>query len=944
MRTWVLLLTFLLVGPFLSAQEICSNGIDDDGDGLIDLNDKENCSCALSSTLTSLLPNPSLEDFDSGQIGCTSQQPGGRPDAVNQANCLTGWHRASLGTTDAWNAFTLTGAGPFFPTKIPLPLPSGTGVAGFWVGVHDSPDASFTNGDGTRTSQYREYLAACLVDGQRMEPGQPYRLTFSLGFMEPQLATDDSTVVDIRSPESVELSIYGVQECGQLNFGAFYSCPEASKATGYELIANVTVTGSAGNWTFKEVDFISPGSYAGFAIGGSCAPDNTRPDGGNYRNYYFIDDLILNKPASFAQPVAGPVQVDGLTVCEDITLTGQARTGATYQWFRNGVAIAGATSPVLEIPGGAGADGTYIMRVSTAQGCALTEPVVVQRPVLSDHFADAAAICGGQESVELRPRRFTGATFRWSDGSTGSSLTVTEAGTYSVTVNESCVEHTEEITVKKALPFTYSVIQEPAVACAGDTVAIHVSSNAFAPRYYFRDMTTGASLPATGGTLRVVAGEVEEILAFVGDDCGLESRILTVKSGIPFETPVAEIVPISCSGTGSISLAAGRGSAIVYDWRNATGESVGDGSSLLSVTRGGTFTVTLEDDTHCPLTLSYTVEELPAVTATVVVEEATCSRGGGIEVAAVSGTGPFRYRWFYNGAPDLLQENVAARTQLAAGSYAVEVTDARGCTYREDVEIAGGKPLNVTARATFADCTDTYSGMIEVNPSGGVWPYRFELAGYPAQSTPVFTGLAAGTYRVQVTDAMGCSSAAEVVTLEEVPVLDLGPDHHVSPGESVALELRDGPLDPAAGTLTWHPMPDAGCDGDCGSLTVSPRYTTEYRVSYTTLQGCTVTDYVTVHVADDPRVYVPNAFSPNGDGDNDEFRVYLGTGVGALTNLMVFDRWGELIWKRSDDRDEAWDGTFRGKPLSAGVFAYVGQVRLDNGTLLPLKGSVTLIE
>ena len=400
MRTWVLLLTFLLVGPFLSAQEICSNGIDDDGDGLIDLNDKENCSCALSSTLTSLLPNPSLEDFDSGQIGCTSRQPGGRPDAVNQANCLTGWRRASLGTTDSWNAFTLTGAGPFFPNKLPLPLPSGTGVAGFWVGIRDTPDASFTNGDGTRTKQYREYLAACLVDGQRMETGKPYHLTFSLGFMEPQIANDDGNIVDIRSPESVELSIYGVKECGQLNFGAFYSCPEASDAFGYDLIANVTVEGTAGNWTFREVDFVSPGSYAGFAIGGSCADDNTRPDGGNYRNYYFIDDLILNEPAAFNEPVAGPVAVDGLTACDEvITLTGQAQTGATYQWFRNGIAVVGATAPALEIAGGPSADGTYVLRVSTAAGCALTEPVVIQRPVMSDHFAENVAICVGEDSV-----------------------------------------------------------------------------------------------------------------------------------------------------------------------------------------------------------------------------------------------------------------------------------------------------------------------------------------------------------------------------------------------------------------------------------------------------------------------------------------------------------------------------------------------------------------
>ena len=947
MRARVLLLTFLLVGPFLSAQEICSNGIDDDGDGLIDLNDKQDCSCALSSTITSLLPNPSLEEFDGGQFGCTSRQPGGRPDAVNQANCLTGWRRASLGTTDAWNAFTFTNAGPFFPEKLPLPLPSGTGVAGFWVGVRDTPDATFTNGDGTRTTQYREYLAACLENGEHLRPGAPYRFTFQLGFMEPQIAREDTTVVSIASPESVELAIYGIRDCNELNFGAFYSCPEASGARGWELITTVTVEGTAGSWTAKQVDFVSPGDYAGFAIGGSCAADNERADGGNYRNYYFIDDLILNTPAAFAAPVAGPVAVDALTACdEEITLTGTAQPGAAYQWFRDGVAIAGATGHELRMAGGPDVDGTYVLRVSTPAGCALTEPVVIQRPILSDHFAETAAICVGADSATLSPRRFTGATFVWSDGSTGDRLTVGAEGTYEVTVTEACVTHTESITVKRAEPFTYSVTQSPARACIGDSVTLSVTTNSFAPRFYFRDLETGLAIPERDGMIVVTAGETREILAFIGDDCGMESHLLYVDALSPLPEPVATITPVACAAGGRIALSVPGTQQATYAWQDAQGRTVGTDAPVLDVTVPGTYTVTITGDDFCPFTGSYAVTGSAPFTASVSANPGNCTMGGSVAVTEVSGTAPYRYRWFYNGAPDPVAENLSVRTDLSAGTYGVEITDASGCTILKNVEVTAGRPVSFTAAANFADCADPLSGTIDFYPTGGVAPYRFEVAGYYAQETPTFTDLPAGTYRLRVTDATGCTAPTQLVTLEEVPVLDLGSDQIIRPGDSAVLSLVEGPLDPTLGTLTWSPDGNANCFycGDGTSVGVSPAYSTEYRVTYTTAQGCEVTDRVLVSVTDDPRVFVPTAFSPNGDGINDEFKVYVGAGVGAVTDLMVFDRWGELVYRMDTDTEAAWDGTFRGKLLTTGVFAYTGSVQLTNGVSVPLKGSVTLIE
>ena len=553
MRAWVLPLAFLLGGSLLFAQEDCTNGIDDDGDGLVDLNDIEDCRCTSANTTTlSLLPNPSFEDFAGDRPDCSSLQPGGLPDAVNQVNCLSGWQRASLGTTDAWNALTFSGAGPYFPKWLPQPLPSGTGVAGFWVGIKDGPDSEFYNGDGSSTTMYREYLAAGLVGGQRMEVDKPYRLTFSLGFMDPQIAVDDEATIDIRSPETIELSIYGVREVSQLYFGSYYGCPEASGAEGYELIANLTVSGRAGKWSAASVEFMSPGTYAGFAIGGSCAADVTRKDeDANYRNYYFIDDLILNHPSAFSMDGTGSVSVSGQTVCDTITLTAPIERAATFQWYRDGIAVTGATDRTLRLPGGELNEGDYRVRTTTAGKCQLSEVITVRRPVLIDQFPDTVAVCLTEEITTIRPRRAGSAYFRWEDGSTEDALEVTAPGLYSVTVTQACLTTVEYVTVVAEEALRYTVDQSPATACPGDTVVLGITANSREGQYFFRELSSGASLASSSGTLRVVAGKSGPVLAFIGNACGLVTDTLTINFDCPPVVDTDTCVRMDVTTTGS---------------------------------------------------------------------------------------------------------------------------------------------------------------------------------------------------------------------------------------------------------------------------------------------------------------------------------------------------------------------------------------------------------
>ncbi len=946
MRSLALLLAFFFLGPVLSAQEICSNGIDDDGDGLIDLNDTADCSCALSPSIPSLLPNPSLEDFDASQAGCTSVQPGGLPDGTNQANCLTDWQRVSLGTTDSWNAFTFTGAGPYFPEKLPLPLPSGTGVGGFWVGIKDKADTYFVNGDGTKTTRYREYLAAGLVDGQRMEAGRTYRLTFSLGFMERQVVTDEGDVLDIQSPAPVELSIYGVRKRKQLNFGDFYGCPEEAHAEGYELITNLSVSGTPGKWSAALVDFVSAGTYEGFAIGGSCAADQGRADGGFYRNYYFIDNLILNTPDKFAQVVAGPVQVDGLTVCDEkITLAGQATPGGSYQWFRNGVALVGATNRILSLASGASVDGHYVLQVSTVQGCGLTKAVRIQRPVISDLFPDNVAICSPGDTVVVSPRRNGGASFRWSDGSTAKSLSVVNPGTYSVTVTEACIEHTEQFVADFDAPLDYAIEMSPEHPCAGEVVTIRVTSNSYAPKFYFRSLPDERMLPSNDGVVQVVAGETNAILAFIGNKCALIMDTVFIDPADSFTVSALEVEDIECQrGTGRISVTVKEAAGANFRWTDEFGNTMGSNAPTLEVATTGTYTLSITDASHCEKILTAEVGYLASFTADFAVAQGSCGTPGAIRLTGMNGLRPYTVDWYYNGALQPAFTDAGEREDLSAGTYTAVVTDATGCTLEQQFEILGTTPLSVETSLTFADCENPNSGKIEVIAGGGKGPYRYRMNGSVPQLSPTFFGVLPGRYRLSVEDVNGCMLEAEPVTVHAPTPLNvnLGSDHDISLGESTVLSLGYDERPAGSGTYQWSPAQGLSCT-DCPAPTVMPATTTEYTLTYTNSDNCSSTDRVVVRVDQTPRIYAPTAFSPNGDNRNDRFQLYRGQSVASVTDLRVFDRWGELVWTQDSEEDGGWDGTFRGKQLTNGVFAYVGTLLLNNGMRIAIEGSVAIV-
>jgi gliding motility-associated-like protein len=156
----------------------------------------------------------------------------------------------------------------------------------------------------------------------------------------------------------------------------------------------------------------------------------------------------------------------------------------------------------------------------------------------------------------------------------------------------------------------------------------------------------------------------------------------------------------------------------------------------------------------------------------------------------------------------------------------------------------------------------------------------------------------------------------------------------VTLGESAQLTVSGG--DPGTG-YNW--LPDQWLDDSTSDSPVTtPEQTTTYEVSGT-INGCPVTDFVTITVG--PPITVYNTFTPNGDGINDTWSL---DGIEKFENasVTVYDRWGQLIF-RSIGYAQPWDGTNKGKKLPTGTFYYVIELNSLDVNIEPLTGAVAII-
>jgi len=359
-------------------------------------------------------------------------------------------------------------------------------------------------------------------------------------------------------------------------------------------------------------------------------------------------------------------------------------------------------------------------------------------------------------------------------------------------------------------------------------------------------------------------------------------------------------------------------------------------------TQSGTYSMTFDSENDCDSIVNIILTVEPAIVINTTIQN-TCpnTADGSITANTSGGSGAgYTYEWD-NG------EITQTIMGLSTGNYSVTVTDGNGCT-EEVTATVNETDLQATTSSGDVTCNGASDGFIEVvNPMAD---WTFSLNGGTPQTNPLFDNLPGGNYTLEIVDGSGCMLIMNPVVNEADEIaVDLGPDVTITIGEDYQLQALVNIQPPYS--ITWSPTNNLSCpDGEPNLNCLNPVISdlideTDYTVTVAAIGNPDCNASATIRVtpfADCDKVYdLPNAFTPDGDGINDEFAV-IAEGLREVFSFEVYNRWGQKVFEGSG-LDASWDGTIKGKPAPSDVYLYMIRVECPDQEERVLSGDVTLI-
>lgn len=439
--------------------------------------------------------------------------------------------------------------------------------------------------------------------------------------------------------------------------------------------------------------------------------------------------------------------------------------------------------------------------------------------------------------------------------------------------------------------------------CQGTTYTLTVPQRTWTRFQWSNSVTTRDNTISQTGTYIVKAQ----------NDFGCENTDTISVRQLPKPVLTATLTqPTTCTAlNGAIEVRPTPAGTYTYVWSRA------DGSVLTSVTNQqqglpeGSFRVKATNESACTVDTSFALKS-PANRMTIAPQSAAalCSQPNSGSVAlTVSGSTPSTYIW-RDAQGNQISTNPIL-TGVLSGTYSVEVTDVGGCkATTENIRVG----LDSTGFASLGPnrqiCPGDTALLIPIDggaQAGNAYQWSTGANGRSIVINSV------GTYSVIVRNTItGCVGRSSVqVTNKPKPEYSLTKEVPLCVGDNGEAKLTAGG-GPGL-RFFWPQLGDS-------SRVVTVRQVGTYQLRITSVNGCSAVDAAQVVDLCDPRVVVPDAFTPNSDGINDVFEVY--TAYVSDFNLKIYNRWGEVIFS-SDDPEKRWDGTYRGVAYPSMLYPYV---------------------
>lgn len=741
-------------------------------------------------------------------------------------------------------------------------------------------------------------------------------------------------------------------------------------AVGNDGQITVAVTGGTApysfNWNDGQIDSIATGLSEGF---------------------YTVNVLDMNNcPASITLEVQAPTPptvttLDDVTIdCAEDTdgsLTVIAQEGgamiASYNWSNND---SGSTITNL-------GPGTYYVTITDNAACFTVDSaqVISPDPLVVDSIVIQDPTCPGSSNGQIISFISGGTgpyTFVWENtpmndtivgGSVYPSLV---AGSYSGEVFDAngCgpIPLQADVLDPPTIELTFTAVDSVSCAegiCDGSATVAATYSDGSTGVFNFLWESNESFFDVAASTATALCAGMQMVTVTDSDQCFAVGTI-DVPSPPPFLLVNPITTPVSCFGLedGEASIEVqGATPPYSYLWVQTN-----DATSSITDLDAGTYTCVITDDKGCTFIQNDIEVAEPAELILSVdlasIQNVTC---GGDADGALGVTYNFNdpinpvsatpFTWSDNagvGNPTAID----FLDNLEAGTYSITITDINGCN--DEVSFTITEPDPLFAIINEPDPIQCFNGTTSISIDtifGGTgmnyledYSYYVNISDFTNPPNVPFSNVFAGTQIVTVLDAVGCSFT-DTLFINQPPQIEVSFDP-----ATVVVELGDttSQLQPIINitnidSFIYSP-PNFLSSDTIRNPFVVPFDDITYTLTVIDENGCIGQGQVNVEVDRNRNVYIPNAFSPNGDGWNDDFRVFACLGVREIKSVNIYDRWGELVYQADEiapncDTGGAklWDGRFNGKLMNPGVFVYLIEVEFADGIELLYRGDINLL-
>ena len=585
--------------------------------------------------------------------------------------------------------------------------------------------------------------------------------------------------------------------------------------------------------------------------------------------------------------------------------------------------------------------GIYSTIITDANGCSLSmNNIAIQQPqviTITGLISHVSCYNGsnGNITTTVSGGNQGNYTYLWSSSQQSANISAMIAGTYIVTATDSqgCTG-SSSFTINQ--PTAINIVSQVShTSChSQNDGGVLLTINGGTPNYTFQWNPEGIGGSTSQNLSGVGAGNYSVTITDSRFCSTSASYIITEPSAIAIANT---IVNTTCDlPNGSISLNVSGGTPqYEYQWDAGAMNAMTPNVSYLT---NQDYSVTITDANQCSIEQTITVgRDVPPSLILVSQINETCSdTNGQISVSVADGNPAFMYVWSINGGT-----NSPIINNIAAGIHSVTVTDADGCSDSLSVVITNHEAQQAIISSISPSHCNQADGSAVLEVTGGSGNYTYNWGSSPPRTSSHETLLVGGQYIVTISDGV-----CDVELIVDVPNLP-GPSVNASasPNEAFVSKALIRFNDGSNGATSWF--------WDYGTGQYSEEQTPSFKfevpgiydvvLTATDNYGCSTSDTVKIIIHEELEAWIPDAFSPNGDGLND----YFGPVASGMRlegyEMIIYDRWGKQVFV-SNDYFSQWDGNINGeKIISNSVFVYFIKIYDLMGKEYIYKGRVTLV-